>query len=232
MSNRPRRRHDAAWDEPPHSVTLIIPQYDQPELTVTAIRTLRTTDPIRWPILIVDNGSHPRSLRALQDYEDEAIEVLSLPQPGLTAAWNRAAARASGEFLIFLNNDTCSTGPWVEPLLQPIRSGCALVTGVEGRYERQLTPPVRLLTGWCLALRKATFMECGGFDESLQLYFSDTDLLLRIQNRYPEIRPAWQVVPQLPITHLKHRTTQEISNRSSRWSADRARFLQRWREGN
>ena len=218
--------------ETPLSATIIIPQYNQPELTIDAIQSLRRTDPLRWPVLIVDNGSTPESLRRLHSISDPDTVIHAIPRQGLTAAWNAAASRCRTRHLLFLNNDTLSKGPWVESLLAPLLTGQAAITGVALRREKRLSPAIEILAGWCFAVRSDFFQAMGGFDEALSLYFSDTDFQLRMRDHYiaSAITP-WKVVPQLPIQHLSHRTARQLANRSAIWKADLARFLARWQGG-
>ena len=215
--------------EIPLSTTIIIPQFNQPELTRQAIQSLRQYDAHRWPILVVDNGSSAQSLRRLHDLHDPDTEILALPRQGLTAAWNAAARRCQTATLVFLNNDTLSTGPWVEALLAPLENNQAWISGAEARHEPHLQPALQLLAGWCFAVRFDTFLAVDGFDEALQLYFSDTDFQMRVRDQFSSSTiPAWAIVPGLPLSHLSHRTAQQLSNRRPLWRADRERFQARW----
>lgn len=213
------------------TVVIIIPQYNQPALTIQAIQSLRQVDPVRWPILVVDNGSSHESVRQLHDLCDSNVQVLSLPQAGLTSAWNAAVQHVRADHLIFLNNDTTSGGPWVESLLAPLRHGLAFVTGVALRRESQLDPPVDLPAGWCFAVRRETFESVRGFDAALQLYFSDTDFLIRVRDYCASVTtPAWAVVAGLSISHIAHATAHRLPHQRALWLADRERFLIRWQE--
>lgn len=216
-------------NETPCSTTIIIPQFNQPELTLRAIQSLRQCDAPHWPILVVDNGSSAESLRRLHDLHDPQTEILALPRQGLTAAWNTAARRCQTTTLVFLNNDTLSTGPWVEALLEPLRLRQTGMSGVEARRETHLTPATEVLSGWCFAVRRDTFLAVGGFDEALHLYFSDTDFQLRVRDHFASSDiPAWATVPGLALTHLSHRTAHQLTNRRPLWRADRGRFQARW----
>lgn len=206
--------------------TLIIPQYNSPELTIQAVQSLRQHDPTPWPVLVVDNGSSPGTLRALQAARLPAVEVIALARPGLTAAWNYAATRCRTPTILFLNNDTRTRGPWVPTLLAEHRISRAILTGVERRCEPHLNPPVELLAGWCLAVDRTAFETVGGFDESMELYFSDTDLQLRLAERFPDrVRTC---VQPLPLVHIGHQTTAQLMERRSNWLRDRNRFRSRW----
>lgn len=91
-------------------VTIIIPFRDQLDmLEKCVIRVLGTVpDRLNVEILLVDNGSGP----AVDDFMEkiqaiEKIRVLKYPgQFNFSAINNFAAGRATGEFLLFLNNDT------------------------------------------------------------------------------------------------------------------------------
>jgi len=215
----------------PRSVTIIIPQYNQPELTIQAIESLRLVDPIRWPILVADNGSSPESLRQLHGLGDPDTEVLALPRQGLTAAWNAAVSRSRTANLVFLNNDTLSRGPWVAELLAPVSQGLVGMAGVERRREAHLTPAIDLLSGWCFAVCRETFYAVHGFDEALSLYFSDTDFQLRVREQGAgSSRAAWVAIPGLPVLHLSHRTAHRLPDQRACWNADHARFQARWQK--
>ena len=86
-----------------------------------------------------------------------------------------------------------------------------------------------MLSGWCFAVRRETFLAVSGFDESLHLYFSDTDFQLRVRDHFASSGlPPWVTVPGLAISHLSHRTAHQLPNRRPLWRADRDRFQARW----
>lgn len=213
------------------SVCLIIPQFNQVHLTLQSIRALRQFEPVQWPVVVVDNGSSPDSIRRLHELRDPAVHVLTRTHAGLTSAWNFAARQSQADSLIFLNNDTVSTGPWVERLLAPLRLGTAVVSGVATRCETQLASPVDLLAGWCFAFRRETFVTVGGFDPAMQLYFSDTEFLLRVRERFATTSTSeFVAVSGLPISHIGHATAHLLPSRKAQWLADRKAFLARWQE--
>lgn len=210
-------------------LTIVIPQYNEVELTIQAIESLRRHELVIWPILVIDNGSEPRSLRQLSTQSFPSVTVRTLPRAGLTAAWNIASHHVTTESILFLNNDTVTTGPWVESLISPIRDQLSPISAPELRTESHVSPPVDLPAGWCFAVRRSALEAVGGFNESLALYFSDTDFFLQMRQRFPE-RP-WSIVPDLPLTHLAHRTAHRLPDRKQNWLADRDQFLARWKRG-
>ena len=113
----------------------------------------------------------------------------------------------------------------------------ALISGIRFRRETSLPaavqsrlPTIDFLEGWCFALARSTFLDLGGFDESLALYFSDTDLQARAL-QHDETLPL-VAAPELPIQHLSHRTTRHAvkpTARRTRWQHDRQRFMHKWK---
>ena len=110
--------------DPQTKVSVIIPTRDKVELLESCLRSIR--DRSTWPnmeIVVLDNGSQEPStlsyLKALQERDPQTIVVpLDIP-----FNWSRlnniGVQRATGEVLIFLNNDTeVITADWVERLAE------------------------------------------------------------------------------------------------------------------
>ena len=223
-----------------NDVTIVIPQHGQSELTRACLQSLGEFESVRPRIIVVDDGSPDDSAALARGAVPEGGIVLEQPVQGITAAWNLGLAAAQTEFVILLNNDVLCRGPWIDALLAPLRNHTACLTGVEWRVELSLPPVVlerlggqRFLAGWCLALRRQTWEQLGGFDESLRLYFSDTDIQGRLRSVAwrPADTSALLAVNGLPLTHLGHRTAHArtlASRCRSRWQSDRQRMLAKW----
>lgn len=221
------------------AVSIIVPQHGGSQLTQRAVSSLAAHHPCDIEIVVVDDGSDVRERRLLQsalhEIETRArIEIIRLPRRrGVTAAWNAGASAASGDLLVFLNNDTLTGGPWLPDLIVPLQSGACGMTGISWRREpdwpRRLSMEGtgRALAGWCLALRRQTWSALGGFDERFWMYYSDTDLQCRLLREWTGPEPL-RTVSGLPLVHLGHRTTRRLPTRHNEWSNDRQRFLRKW----
>lgn len=215
-------------------VTIIIPQYHQPELTIACVRSLQGVHPVCPGVIVVDDGSADDAVdRVAREFPE--IDVARQFHRGVTSAWNHGARLATTEILVFLNNDAESHGPWIERLTAPLLDRDIAMTGVADRVEptlRSLSPncpvPHRLLEGWCFALRRRDLVELGGFDESLRLYFSDTDLQMRLWQRRGGRDSSLYVARGLPLRHAGHRTTRTLGERRSIWLRDHRRFVEKW----
>jgi GT2 family glycosyltransferase len=217
--------------------TIIVPQFNQMELTLRCCESLLATDAAPPELLIVDDGSELDQLSDELPRLSEFGDLLLLPHRGVTAAWNAAARVAQTRWLIFLNNDTHSLAPWCEQLLVPLRSGAAIMSGVGWRDEHHLpaaiataVPYRHWLPGWCLAIERTRLLDLGGFDESLSLYFSDTDLQVRLRITAGRADPLI-AVEGLPLLHNAHATTHQCADIRERWQHDRRTFHRKWRVG-
>lgn len=104
-------------------VSIIIPTRDKVELLRKCVNSIKQKT--TWPyyeIIIVDNGSgDSETLAYLADFDSQRnCKVLDFDGPFNYAAINNLAAReASGEALVFLNNDTeVGSGDWLEAMLE------------------------------------------------------------------------------------------------------------------
>jgi O-antigen biosynthesis protein len=107
---------------PTGRVSIIIPFKDRPELLRNCLRSLQASTYRDFEVVLVDNGStDPRTLRLLAKLRTRPRYRL-VSQPGafnFSRLCNAGAAEATGEHLLFLNNDTeVLTRDWLEQLLR------------------------------------------------------------------------------------------------------------------
>jgi GT2 family glycosyltransferase len=103
-------------------VSVIIPTRDRVELLRMCTGGLaRTAYPGSIETIIVDNGStEPETATFLQDFASTGGKVISAPgEFNFSALNNLAAAQASGEYLLLLNNDVdVLDGGWLETMMR------------------------------------------------------------------------------------------------------------------
>lgn len=106
---------------PDARVSVVIPFRDQPELLRNCLRSLRRSTFPRLEIVLVDNGSEEaRTDRLLARVGRKPnVRLVRRPEPfNFSRLCNAGAAAATGDHLVFLNNDVeVLTRGWLERLL-------------------------------------------------------------------------------------------------------------------
>lgn len=218
---------------PANDVTVVTAMHGRSDLTLQLIEGLRFFEDALLPIIVVDDGSPEEVDRArIRELNDPQVMQICQPAIGVTAAWNRGIQNVGTRWLVLLNNDVHIAGPIVRALMTPLESRQHRLTGARLREETFVPEPVlsrhggrQFLEGWCLAMACETWHELGGFDETLRLYWSDTDFQLRARTRWPA---ACCGVVSIPVSHEHGATTRTLPDRRARWLADRSRFLEKW----
>ena len=179
-----RDRFTAAVDLPaPAPVTectsIVVLSFDQLRYTQGCLASLGEHTPEAHEVVVVDNGSAPEVAGWVREHAD--VAVLNPENRGVAAALNQGARAASGDVLVFLNNDTRVPAGWLAPLHQALRAGDdvgvvspAVTAGTAIHRRRAPGTEVRELApfsdyipaGVCLALRRAALEAAGGWHET------------------------------------------------------------------
>jgi GT2 family glycosyltransferase/glycosyltransferase involved in cell wall biosynthesis len=98
-------------------VTVVIPTYGDPTLTIDTVRSVRrTTERARTRIVVADDGSAPGDQDRLRRELDGIAEVvLGERQAGFAVNANRGLRAATGD-VVLLNNDVIAHKGWLERL--------------------------------------------------------------------------------------------------------------------
>lgn len=112
-------------DSAPMPISVIIPSRDNPDLLATAVTTLleQASAPDMVEIIIIDNlSSTPEAATMFRRLgERENTRILPFPEPfNWSRANNFGASIASGEVLLFLNDDTAMVTPGWDRILAGI----------------------------------------------------------------------------------------------------------------
>ena len=182
----------------PPRVTVAILAWNAWEYTARCLASLRTTLRDGDQVVVVDNGSSDLTGTLLKRYPWVQVLTNTVNQ-GFAKGCNQAAAVASGDVIVFLNNDTILSPGWIEELLDPFRDREVGAVGPRSNdvsgYQKIDDPNYASsslasidrfasswraahrgqasecprLVGFCLAVRADVFRELGGFDEGYGL---------------------------------------------------------------
>jgi len=100
--------------------------------TLEAISAMRLPDDVAAELLVTDNGSSDGTGQWLrsQKLPNMPLRVVREPRPGQCRAYNRALVEASGQVMVFTDDDVIPPADWLEQLCRPILDGRAdAVTG-------------------------------------------------------------------------------------------------------
>ena len=191
-------------DAPLVSVCLV--HFNRPQLLSFMIDSLCGQDYTNFEVILVDDGS---TLPAATDYL-EALEplfagrgwrIVHQQNAYLGAARNNAAAHASGEYLLFLDDDNVATEKMISTLAGVMqRRNVDILTCATNVFEGDGAPPENVATGthWVplgasvasglfrnvfgdasALIRKSTFDRLGGFSEDYGLGHEDWEFYAR-----------------------------------------------------
>jgi len=103
-------------------LSIIIPHYNGAHHLPPCFSALRGQTYPHLEIILVDNGSTDESVAVTRRNFPE-VEIIELGRNlGLTGAINRGIARASGEVIVPLNNDTETAPGWAEALVDALQA--------------------------------------------------------------------------------------------------------------
>ncbi len=161
-----------------------------------------------YETILIDNGSQDDSADFVRRKFPRVTVIQSETNLGFAGGNNLAAKAATGDVLVFLNDDTEVDPHWIERLLTPFDSdprvaisGCKMIDFFDRDVEIRVlcdlfgsainrgvprTPnsdgyeDVFYVPGFALAIRRSVFREVGGFDDSYFMFAEDIDLDWRV----------------------------------------------------
>lgn len=87
-------------------VSIITVNYNQPEVTLELLKSLREQDYQNLEVIVVDNGSREDASARINEEYPEAITIRSEKNLGFAGGNNLGIRASTGDCLFFLNNDT------------------------------------------------------------------------------------------------------------------------------
>ncbi|MFP7233938.1 glycosyltransferase [Bacillus subtilis] len=236
--------------------SIIVLTYNQLALTKQCLESIwKHTNNDCIEVIVIDNGSHDGT----RDYLKQITSIKAIfnkTNEGFAKACNQGLEVASGDNILFLNNDTVVTNQWLEPMIKllyqddkigmvgPVSnyvSGPQQVpvdyTNIEGiedfsrlycLQQQGRSKAVLRLVGFCLLVKKKVLDEVGGFDERfVGGSFEDDDLSLRVLQAGYQLKIALDSF----VHHHGHATfagNPDLSI-SQLYEENRQRFIDKWK---
>jgi GT2 family glycosyltransferase len=107
-------------------VSIVIPVYNQAELTEACVRSIFKYDDDRiLEVIAVDNGSDNQTKAVLKKLSSlfKSFSVISLNKNmNFSFGCNVGFSKSEGDYIVFLNNDIEVSEGWLSPLVAPVKS--------------------------------------------------------------------------------------------------------------
>ncbi|MCG3229187.1 glycosyltransferase [Bacillus subtilis] len=236
--------------------SIIVLTYNQLALTKQCLESIwKHTNNDCIEVIVIDNGSHDGT----RDYLKQITSIKAIfnkTNEGFAKVCNQGLEVASGDNILFLNNDTVVTNQWLEPMIKllyqddkigmvgPVSNYVSGPQQVPVNYtnveeiedfsrlyclqQRDRSKAVLRLVGFCLLVKKKVLDQVGGFDERfVGGSFEDDDLSLRVLQAGYQLKIALDSF----VHHHDHATftgNPDLSISQS-YEENRQRFIDKWK---
>lgn len=102
-------------------ISIIIPVYNRLKFTQKCLESIfKFGSKYTFEIIVVDNASSDGTKEFLDGLSEKVMAIHNKENLGFGKACNLGAKRATGEYLLFLNNDTIVTKNWMDVLVDEL----------------------------------------------------------------------------------------------------------------
>lgn len=196
---------------------------------VAAIASIQEqTEPAREIIVVIDHN--PALYKRAQAHFGSGITIVeNKHEQGLAGARNCGVGNASGEIVVFLDDDAVAEPTWLARLTAHYRDPAVLGVGgsIEPQWEEseprwfppefywvvgssykglpQTAAPVRNLIGANMSFRRSVFASVGGFRHNMgrigtvPLGCEETELSIRVRQQWPGVQLLYE-----PAARVRH----------------------------
>ncbi len=205
------------------SVSIITPWRNSPELIADFEACVKAAD----QVIIVDNASAPAVGLELESMVTRLKSGVYLRQEEnlfVTRANNVGMRSATGEILVFLNNDVRGDTRWIDDVRADVKPGMLCGPSLQRQLVYGAWWPY--IDGWCAAGHKSLFQMLGGWDEAYrEPYWEDVDLGFRATQAGAVLKPTqWKVEHIGGGTTASGKTKLRILRWAYSFETNRARF--------
>jgi len=183
------------------SVSVVIPTFNGASRISSCLRSLQAIASPQVEILVVDDGSTDNIVEVISQFP--RVRLFTQANTGPAAARNRGAAEASGQVILFTDDDCIPESNWLEAMLEPFKD--PEVVGAKGVYRSRQTqllarfvqieyedkyrimrslPDIDFIDTYSAGYRRDRFFEMDGYDTSFPVASSeDIELSYRMSAR-------------------------------------------------
>ncbi len=168
-------------------VSLILVTFNSERVLSAFFDSLAETTYGPYELIVVDNGSADETLPLVRQRRPDATLFENPASRGYGTGCNQGAGHAHGEYLVFLNPDIVVPPHWLDELLASFEqhtdvgvvSPEILPPGWRPRTSDESAVELAMVPGCTMMVSRRAWEQLGGFDETIFLYWEDTDLCWR-----------------------------------------------------
>jgi GT2 family glycosyltransferase len=189
--------------------TIVIPTCNRHRELERCLSALQSQIPLddSVEVFVCDDGNTEEAKELLRN-RYRWVQWLQGPRRGAAANRNIGAREASGQWLIFLDDDCTPRADWLAAYISSFQTGVSNRLILEGptfaeNHTRSLllegphNPTGGRLLSCNFAILRALFDKVNGFDERYSLYFEDTELHARLRQSGYSVR----FLPEAAVDH-------------------------------
>lgn len=231
-----------------NKMSIIIPCFNKWNFTSSALKDLSFLDPELHEIIVVDNGSSDETGTEIQKYQKKFSNlkyIRNIENRGFSRGCNIGYANATGNFIMFLNNDIRVHSNFViwtdvyftelaensNQLISPTGGFVDPKKGFQFAYETNGEQKFNYLSGWMLIGTREIFdklilpASSGPFNEEFHSYFEDTDLSFRAIKLGVQLK----IISNNSVGHFGKITSKQL-NTGALYSKSKQIFSNIWKE--
>ncbi len=221
-------------------ISVIIPVYNNLELTLKCINSIKKNCKENYEIIVVDDYSIDETKEFFLN-QNEVIYIRNHKNRGFAYSCNRGAEASKGEILLFLNNDTLIYKDILEEISKTFEQSEEIgIVGAKLLYPDDtiqhagvlIFPDKRVshlfknfpkdyldanklrklqaITGACLSIKRDLFFEIGNFDERFINGFEDLDLCFRVRQKGKRVIYN----PEIELYHFEEKTRVNLKSKN------------------
>jgi glycosyltransferase involved in cell wall biosynthesis len=196
-------------------ISIIIPTYNSEKTIKETIASVQQQSFTDWELIIIDDGSQDNTVDVIQTIVEPRMKLFVYENGGVGMARNRGIARATGEFIAFLDADDLWTTDKLELQIKALKqnpqakvayswtkiideNGKFLFTDATLSYQRNVYQYLLLTnflsSGSNILIRRDALKVVTGFNPNLP-YAADWDFYLRLARNFNfVVVPKYQIL--------------------------------------